>query len=114
MLILSKHLLSRTIEFMDKEVCHHLRRSCANDSVRKDCSNDSHGRRQTQGKGLQQERYELGGQARLIIESMGVGGMIILRGSVGVLAKTNMFPLLKKARFKRVFFCLRKLKLFRN
>jgi hypothetical protein len=23
MLILSKHLLSRTIEFMDKEVCHH-------------------------------------------------------------------------------------------
>ena len=83
---------------MDKEVCHRLRRSCANDSVRKDCSNDSHERRQTQGKGLQQERYELGGQARLIIESMGVGGMIILRGNVGVLAKTNMFPLLKETR----------------
>ena len=41
MLIFNKHLLSKTIEFMDKEVCHHLRRSCANDSVRKDWPNDS-------------------------------------------------------------------------
>ena len=29
------------------------------------------------GKGLQQENYELGGQARQVIEPMGVGGMTL-------------------------------------
>ena len=40
----------------------------------------------------------LGDKQGLIIESMGVGEMIIIKGSVGVLAKTNMFPLLKETR----------------
>jgi hypothetical protein len=41
----------------------------------------------------QELSYELGGQARGIIEPMGVGKVIGNRGNVGVLAKTNMFPL---------------------
>jgi len=40
----------------------------------------------------------------MIIAPMGVGKMIDKRGNVGVLAKTEMFPLQKQTRFMRVFF----------
>lgn len=42
---------------------------------------------------------KLGGQAGVIMKLMGVSDMIDYRGNVGVLAKTNAFPLIKKTRF---------------
>jgi len=75
--MLLTEIFFQTIRFMDKEVCHHLWRSCANDSSRKGLfpTATTEGVRPRE-MGRYRRSYELGGQARVIRMSLGIGIMI--------------------------------------
>jgi len=49
---------------LNMEVCHHLKRSSANDCLLKGCSNDSTEGVRPRDLGRYRKSYELGGQAR--------------------------------------------------